>query len=81
MTWATVHWGTRSSTGYSVFPSNSSHSATRFSGCFFERSRESPVREKKDRKKDSGIRPTSSGNRWLPGQTRPSPKTLKAGMR
>ena len=81
MAWATVHWGTRSSNGYSVFPSSSSHSACRLSGCLFERSRESPVSEKKDWKKDSGISPTSSGNRWLPGQTLPSLKTLKAGAR
>ena len=81
MAWATVHWGTRSSIGYSFFPSISSQSEIRFSGCFFERLLVSPVREKKDWKKPSGIRSTSSGNRWLPGQTRPSLKTLKAGAR
>ena len=79
--WPTVHWGTRSSIGYSVSPSISSHSACRLSGCFFERLWVSPVGEKKDWKKDSGISPTTSGNRWLPGQTLPSLKTLKAGAR
>ena len=49
--------------------------------CFFERLRVSPVSEKKDWKNDSGISPTSSGNLWLPGQTLPSLKTLKAGAR
>ena len=33
--------------------------------------------EKKDWKKDSGISPTSSGNRWLPGQTRPSSEDVE----
>ena len=48
-------------------------------GCFFERFLVSPVPEKKDRKKDSGISPTSSGNLWLPGTDPPVAEDVEGG--